>query len=182
MNIRDFDSHPIACICEGVAELVIMNILLDNHLLVFEREQLIDSEFIRRLAVKDFERKYLRREYDNAIIILRIIDSRSEQFNLRKAYEHQVKEIIKVITAPEIEILIIVAMKKYESYIKSRKKPSDYCVQDLGLKNVKSRDFYEAFFSDPDLLVNTIHEYHRLHKQLPHESSLYDLLDVFTKK
>lgn len=182
MNTSDFDSHPIACICEGVAEMVIMNILLDNHLLLFEREQLIDSELIRRPAVKDFERKYLRREYDNKIVIIRVIDSRSEQFNLRKAYSHQVKDIIRVITAPEIEILIIVAMEKYESFKKTRKKASDFCIQDLGLKNVKSRIFWEDFFSEPDMLVKTIIEYHRIHKQLHNESSLYDLLGAFVKK
>jgi len=33
----------IACICEGGAETVIMDILLDNNLLIFDREQLIDE-------------------------------------------------------------------------------------------------------------------------------------------
>lgn len=29
-----------ACICEGAAEAAIMDILLDNHLLIFEREEM----------------------------------------------------------------------------------------------------------------------------------------------
>lgn len=65
----------IACICEGGAETVIMDILLDNNLLIFDREQLIDESVIPRTSVKDFERRYLRREYDKRILILRIIDS-----------------------------------------------------------------------------------------------------------
>jgi len=63
----------IACICEGGAETVIMDILLDNGLLIFNREQLIDERVIPRTSVKDFERYYLRREYDQRIVILRII-------------------------------------------------------------------------------------------------------------
>ncbi len=30
----------LACICEGGAERAIMNLLLDNHMLIFEREDL----------------------------------------------------------------------------------------------------------------------------------------------
>ena len=36
-------SSLIACICEGGAETEIMNILLDNDLLIFNREQLIEE-------------------------------------------------------------------------------------------------------------------------------------------
>ena len=34
----------IACICEGSAEQAIIDNLLDNHLLIFEREQIIDDD------------------------------------------------------------------------------------------------------------------------------------------
>ena len=178
MKIEISKSSLIACICEGGAETAILDILLDNDLLIFGREQLIDESVISRTSVKEFERRYLRQEYDGKILILRVIDSRSEQFNLSKPYQCQV-ELINVITAPEIEILIIASLGKYEDYRKSGiKKPSDYCKTVLAMKNVKSQKFVSEYFADPEFLVKSIKEYHRVHKQKSNESSLYDLLET----
>ena len=171
-------SSLIACICEGGAEIAIMDILLDNDLLIFKREQLIDESVLPRTSVKIFEKRYLRRDFDQKIIILRVIDSRGEKFNLSKEYRCQV-DVIDVITAPEIEILIISSQKKYDEYCRSSvKKPSDYCKTVLGIKNVKSPEFVREYFSDPNFLIDSIKEYHRVHKQKNTEASLYDLIKI----
>lgn len=176
MKVDILNTSLIACICEGGAETVIMNILLDNDLLIFNREQLIDENVIPRMSVKEFEKRYLRREFDQKILILRIIDSRGEEFNLSKAYRCQV-DVINVITAPEIEMLVIVSKDKYKDFCKSGiKKPSDYCKSILKIKNIKSPVFLEKYFEDPNFLVKSIKEYHRIHKQKCNEASLYDLL------
>ena len=86
MEVNISNSSIIACICEGGAETAIINLLLDNDMLIFSRNQLLEEEVLPRTPVKDFEKRYLRREYDGKITILRIIDSRSEKFNLSKAY------------------------------------------------------------------------------------------------
>ncbi len=39
MKVNISSSSLIACICEGGAETAIMDILLDNDLLIFKREQ-----------------------------------------------------------------------------------------------------------------------------------------------
>ena len=44
----------IACICEGSAEQAIIDNLLDNHLLIFEREQIIDEDVLRCRDAKTF--------------------------------------------------------------------------------------------------------------------------------
>lgn len=127
MRVNILSSSLIACICEGGAETAIMDILLDNDLLIFNREQMIDERVLPRTSVREFERRYLRMAYDQKILILRVIDSRREEFNLREAYRCQV-DVINVITAPEIEILIIASRKEYDEYCRSGiKKPSDYC-------------------------------------------------------
>ena len=46
------NSSLIACICEGGAETAIMNILLDNDLLIFRREQLLEDSVLPRTSVK----------------------------------------------------------------------------------------------------------------------------------
>lgn len=178
MTVNITNSSLIACICEGGAEIAIMDILIDNGLLKFSREQLIGEQVIPRCSVKDFQRRYLRVAYgEEGITILRVIDSRAEEFKLGKAYSCQVKEIINVITAPEIEMLIIASQKKYDEFCRSGiKKPSDYCKNVLKMKDVKDSTYIKEYFADPHYLVESIKEYHRVHKQKNNEASLYDLL------
>lgn len=42
MTINIPSTSLIACICEGGAETAIMDILLDNNLLIFTREQILE--------------------------------------------------------------------------------------------------------------------------------------------
>ena len=105
----------IACICEGGAERAILDLLLDSHKLIFKREELIEEEVLRCRSGKEFEKRYLRKGFNDKITIYRILDSRSEKFNLSKAYEPKV-DIKNVITAPEIEKLIICNEGKIKDY------------------------------------------------------------------
>ena len=104
-----------ACICEGSAESAIMDILLDYGLLIFSREEMIEEEVIRCREGKKFEEKYLRKGFMDKISVIRILDSRRENFKLSKAYAGKV-DVINVITAPEIEMLIIFNEDKYKEF------------------------------------------------------------------
>lgn len=88
-----------ACICEGSAESAIIDILVDNNLLIFSREEMLDESVIRCRSAKRFEERYLRKGFDDQVSVIRILDSRREDFRLSKAYEHKV-DVINVITAP----------------------------------------------------------------------------------
>lgn len=109
-----------ACICEGAAENAIMDILLDEDLLVFSREEMLEESVIRCRDGKKFEQKYLRKGFAEKISVIRILDSRRENFKIGKAYEHKI-DVINVITAPEIEMLIIFAENQYKEFKKSGK-------------------------------------------------------------
>ena len=52
----------VACICEGGAERTIIKILLDNDLLKFSNEQLLDGEILgkRDRSAKNFEKNHLK--------------------------------------------------------------------------------------------------------------------------
>lgn len=164
----------VACICEGAAEKAIINILLDNDLLIFSREKMLEEEIIRCREGKKFEQKYLRKSFNGKISVIRILDSRNENFKIGKAYQHKV-DIIDIITAPEIEMLIIFAENKYMQFIKTGKKPSDFCTQDLRMPNVKNYEFVYDYFSDVTLLITAIKEYHRV-KRIPKGEN--DLLSI----
>lgn len=73
-----------ACICEGAAESAIMDILLDYGLLIFSREEMLEEEVIRCREGKKFEEKYLRKGFKDKISVIRILDSRRENFKLSK--------------------------------------------------------------------------------------------------
>ena len=166
-----------ACICVGSDENATMDILLDNDLLIFTREEMLEEEVIRCRDGKRFEEKYLRKGFLEKISVIRILDSRRENFKLSKAYEHKV-DVINVITAPEIEMLIIFNEDKYKEFKKSGKKPSDFCKEVLKMTSVKSYRFVKDYFSDPDILLAAIKKYQEISKIRKGEYTLLDLLKM----
>lgn len=107
--------------------------------------------------------------------MIRILDSRREKFNLGKAYENKV-DVINVITAPEIEMLIIFNEGKYNEFKKSKKKPSDFCKIDLRMPDVKAYDYVKNYFLNADVLVAAIRKYHEMSRVQKEEFTLLDLL------
>ena len=163
-----------ACICEGAAEAAIIDVLLDNDLLVFKREEMLDESVIRCRDGKTFETRYLRKGFNELISVIRILDSRRENFKLSKAYESKV-DVINVITAPEIEMLIIFNENKYNEFKKSGKKPSSFCKENLKMSSVKSYDFVKDYFSSSEILVQAIKTYNQMSKIRKDEYTLLDL-------
>lgn len=169
------ESKYIACLYEGSAEKAIMDLLIDADKLIFTRDRLLEHDFLRIRSGKKFEETYLRKGFTEQITVLRILDSRREQFKVGKAYQHKIK-VINVITAPEIEMLVIFKEGKYDEYKKAHKKPSDFCKENLKMPDVKKADFVTEFFSDIDSLVASIREYKRVSNIARGEYSLSDLL------
>ena len=175
----DLSDYIVACICEGSAEQAIMELLLDANKLRFDGEQLLNEEIIRSRSAKNFEQRYLRKGFNKKIIILRILDSRKENFKLSKAYVDKIS-VIDIITAPEIEMLIIFNENKYREFKTSKMKPSDFCKIKLKFSNVKNYDFVKEYFKNIDSLINSIQEYRRVSRIKDGEYTLSDLLKPLT--
>jgi len=168
-------SKYVACICEGAAEQAIMELLLNDNRLIFTYDDMLEGEVLRCRSAKSFEEQHLRKGFTEKITVLRILDSRRENFNLSKAYASKIK-VINIITAPEIEMLVIFHERKYAEFKRSGKKPSLYCKENLKLSYVKSKAFIEGYFSDVDALVTAIIEYKRVSNVQRNELTLADLL------
>lgn len=104
-----------------------------------------------------------------------VLDSRRENFKLSKAYRLKV-DVINIITAPEIEMLVILNENKYKEYKKSGLKPNEFCKSALKMHRVKSPEFVKQYFSDKDSLVEAIRKYASVSKIRRGEYTLLDLL------
>lgn len=149
--------------------------LLDNDLMIFRREEMLEEGVIRCRDGKTFEARYLRKGFHELVSVIRILDSRRENFTLSKVYESKV-DVINVITAPEIEMLIIFHENKYNEFKKSGKKPSIFCKENLKMSSVKSYDFVKNYFENPEILVQAIKKYNEISKIRKGEYTLLDLL------
>lgn len=103
------------------------------------------------------------------------MDSRRENFNLSKAYVGKI-DVVNIITAPEIEMLVVFAEGQYNEYKKSGKKPSIFCKENLKYSNVKSTQFIEDYFVDVEILIDAIRGYRRISNIQRGEYTLADLL------
>lgn len=174
--IGNTENNYIALICEGKSEKFIVEKLLDNNLLIFSRDQLIDQKVLGgdfRNAEK-FTKKYLTLGYDKKIKIVLVVDKKTK-LNIKKIYAHNIEEQICIITRPEIEMLMIIAMDNFTDFqkVKTNKKPSVY-MKELVKEIIKSEEYIEKFYSKYDL-VRAIEEYHKV-RPGKNEYSLKNLL------
>jgi hypothetical protein len=84
-------------------------------------------------------------------------------------------DVINIITAPEIEMLVILNEDKYKEYKKSGLKPNEFCKGPLKMCNVKSPSFVKEYFADIDVLMGAIRKYASISKIRRGEHTLLDL-------
>ena len=165
-----------ACICEGGAEQGILELLLDHEKLIFSWENLLSGEIIRKRDAKSFQNEYLRMDMDKKVVLFGVLDSRRENFKLSPAYADKV-EVYNVVTAPEIEMLIIISEGRYKDYKKSSyQKPSDYCKQVLRKKSIKKKENVKKYFKDINQLMWVLKEYKSIAKVRKGEMTIFDLV------
>lgn len=193
----------VACLAEGTLEQDLISFLLDHSInnqpvLIFRRKNLLEGEVIRTRSAKNFDSNYLGKQFDKKIVILRILDSRKESFKINDISKGNRSKLFRiddkpiVITAkthPEIEILLVHSLGKYDDYCRyaqkhsgKQKNPSHYVKSKLGLSNCKDSGFCQDFFKDPAVAVEAIRLYHRKAQREDDEFDLFDLLNPEIKK
>ncbi|MGH0950799.1 hypothetical protein [Bacillus mycoides] len=121
-------TNLVACICEGNAEAEIIDLLLEHDKLPFLKSSLLDEKPLTGTmrSAKNLETRYLGQIFEpgQLIEIIRIVDSKSEKYSIRPAYQKNIAGIFNFFTTPEIEMLIIINENKYKAYNRSNKKVS----------------------------------------------------------
>lgn len=155
------DNDYVAVICEGSSEVTVINMLLDGGHLCFGRDQLISEDVLPSTYFRNpqqFVDRYLTMDYAGAKIHVFLIQDRKDvRYKIKSPYLDKIRVITYVVTAPEIEMLIIHSLGLYNQYKKrsSKIKPSVFLAEELGMRSseIKSCNYVKEFFADHDLLT-----------------------------
>ncbi|PGT49632.1 hypothetical protein COD14_31705 [Bacillus cereus] len=155
------------------------HLLLEHDKLPFLKSSLLDEKPLTGTmrSAKNLETRYLGQIFEpgQLIEIIRIVDSKSEKYSIRPAYQKNIAGIFNFFTTPEIEMLIIINENKYKAYNRSNKKPSKYCSEDLKMKNIKQKGFISNYFSNINTLIATLQKYHQIRPEKKIDS-IYSLV------
>lgn len=171
-------------VCEGSCERVIIETLLAADKLIVNESNAIRDTITNRpttncRAAKTIQDVFLGFDYDEPVIIIRILDSRNERFQLSYPYSETVR-VFNCYTRPEIEMLAIIKegeLSRYNRRAKNKLKPSDFCKKELKLPRIKNESFLRSYWSDVDELCRCLKEYQKNHKpQQKNELTIADLL------
>lgn len=165
------EGQYVLFVCEGVAEQYILTTLIERGELTIPADFIVPNQlrgtwYFTRKESKQMLDRFLNMSYgEHPLLIVRIVDSDSDVLRVPRGYEHAA-EVVNLRTHPEIEMLVIVNEGMYGKYTNGSKraKPSDYCKQTLGLKQVKSRAWLERYWAEPGRLEHALKEYSRLHR------------------
>ncbi|MDD6462292.1 MAG: hypothetical protein PUF51_07615 [Bifidobacteriaceae bacterium] len=177
-----FATSKVLFVCEGSCERVIIETLLREGRLIVDESDAISDNFDRPTTnirkASTIEETFLMFDYEQPVLIARILDSLGEKFKLSYPFETSTS-VMDFHTRPEIEMLAIIKEGAEQDYLhrkKSAMKPSEYCKKVLGLTHIKQEDFLQRYWADPDELCECIRSYAHSHKMEKDEHSLADLL------
>ncbi|HEC2148025.1 TPA: hypothetical protein R1903_001564 [Staphylococcus delphini] len=167
----------VACIVEGKTEKIILEMILEDDLLFFSKDNLLDQKIleIKFRNPKIFTDTYLTLSYHNTELYLIVIKDDKKDYKIPNPYNRQITKKLMVTTSPEIEILMIISLNKYDEYTKkykSKYKPSEYLkIHFYNKQNIKSEKFIRDFYKKYSLR-DAIEKYH---SYTTNSTTLFDL-------
>lgn len=176
--------------CEGTNEETIMNLLLNNHKLVFSRDDLIGLKPYHIRNLKSATIKSELKHYNQPVIIYRIGDKQNDKLEIPSDLKHIVSEknIFRYCTKPELEILMIINENLVSDFAKSKntgdaKGFAKDKIKYNGRRYNQSSKFIEEYYEgNIDHLVANLIEYKRIKKHKKDELYLADLLNSQSTK
>ena len=171
-------------LCEGLNEVTIINILLDNNLLRFTRDDLIGLEIYHARQLVPFLVSQILQYNSNVLQVIRIGDKLNDELKIPISLEHILskQQIINCRTHPELEILLIINQNLFSKYNKQK---SSIRVKDFAKENVlfngekynnTSQFWYDYYATRPHSLVDDIKKCSKIGKNKKNEIYLVDLL------
>ena len=178
----------ILLMCEGQNEAVLLNLLLDNNALSFDRDDLIGR---RPYPVRQLNNPTIKSElkhYNKPVKVFRVGDKQNDKLVIPRDLKNIVTNdnIYKYCTKPELEMLLIInegLEKEYEK-VKKIESPKVFAKEHIkynGIKYDQSSLFLQMYYGDKNVqnLINNIKRYKTYKKQ--HEKDESYLVDLLKK-
>ncbi len=141
---------------------------MNHDKLKINRADLLTNDILPIDAKKSdiFQKRYLTMNYDKELVIFLIQDNDNAMRKIKSPYQEKIKATYYFLTTPEIEMLLIhhhglnQEFQKVKSG-KDKQKPSIFLATHLSKKTsaLKSKEYIEATFSNPNDLVKAIRAY-----------------------
>lgn len=189
----------IIFLCEGKFERALINVLIDNDLLIYSREDLYSGDVIngKRNFVKFQEDELEGLSVSDKFKIYKIQDDipknmRGKEMVPQKHFQSMIESVTLVLTRPEIEMIMVIYNDlelEYQNYItrsrgRNTPKPSSFLKSyDRKFSNCKHYDFVYSHFTDMEKLKLALRKYRDSHKhrqavrEHPEILSIFDLLN-----
>lgn len=185
----NLEESIVAVICEGNSEKYYINILLENDLLIINKEDILTEAIlpVKYKKANIFQEHFLTMTHAKPISIFLIQDSNVEMKAIKEPYKSKIYGTYFFITSPEIEMLMIHHFDMYDDFIKvkTKKKPCEFLAEKLKLttSKVKSKQFIEDTFCNPDNLVKAIKRYSEKspYKNRKNKRNRYQLINLIKK-
>lgn len=176
--------RKLLIMCEGPNELEIVRILLENDMLLFTKDDLLNLvPYHARQISNSAAVKTALNLYSGEVDVLRIGDKLNETLKIPKEYKGKIKSIEKYCTKPELEMLLIISENQTSEFekVKLKTSPKVYSKEHIIYNRVRynnSTIFYRNYYGQRiDLLVAAIKQYKKLKgKHQKDEKYLADLL------
>mgnify|MGYP001025798206 CR=1 FL=1 len=114
---------------------------MDNNLLIFTREDMLEENVIRCRSAKTFEERFLRKGFKDQISVIRILDSRREAFVFTKKKER------KYMNKQESDVLNVLLL---EPFINQRIL-AEVSGHSLGVVNRSIKELIKADYLDESI-------------------------------
>ena len=170
--------------CEGPNEKAVVNMLLDNDLLIFDRNDLLGLDIYHARQLVPFLVNLINSYNCCNIKIIRIGDKFTDKLKIPESIKHIVtqEKILKCHTHPELEILFIIDKNLFDKFNKEKSKirakdfAKKYIYLNKNLYDTSTQFWIDYFSNDINRLVNAIKKCKKIGKNKKEEIYLADLL------
>lgn len=184
-------------VCEGQNEEAVLRWIIDEDRLCLP-EEICDFDYLRKARTRNSKKELIKNcmeyGYNGRIAIIYLLDSCSEKWNLDK-FESQRIDIIRILTPPEIEILLAImnpqiehGWNKYQKDTGDHAHPSIFCegyfknlLKMRHIKNVKAKGAMETILGDIDELERVARMF-KSRGGLKGQKNAWYLADLFKSK
>lgn len=176
--------EDIACFYEGTTEKAILDMLIDQDMLIFTRDNLVDEAFLpmQDLAQKKiniFCERVLRQVDEDEKMDILIVQDRSIVPKFANLYREKIGTIYILQTKPEIEMLLIHHHNLYDQYQKEKSKmgPKKFLSQKLRIpeKNLTSYKVLQEKYP-AEVFQKAIIKHSEVSKSMNNTYQLVDIL------